>query len=235
MKTHFKRYEIKYIIPTNISDRLLPQLLNYMQYDPYMKGDYYEVISLYFDTLSLQFYHDKIDGLKDRRKFRFRTYSRDGSSNIFLEIKRKTDSIILKDRIVLKKGFLDGLLVRHDITKDYIVKGSAKVLDEYTAFDQAFGLVPQTLVAYKRKALHSKFDDRFRVTFDYDITCYDAKHGYFGQKNQITYKELVLELKFNNYLPKWFHTFIEMYQLERRAFSKYCTAIDKCKYNINYY
>ena len=77
LNLHFRRFEFKYHVPRAIADRIIPQMLNYMVWDEYSDGDEgYEVNSLYMDTGEFKCYHEKIDGLMNRKKARIRTYKK---------------------------------------------------------------------------------------------------------------------------------------------------------------
>ena len=47
LKLHFQRFEFKYYLPKSKADKLIPALLNYLDWDPYIKElntDFYQVI-----------------------------------------------------------------------------------------------------------------------------------------------------------------------------------------------
>ena len=94
-------------------------------------------------------------------------------------------------------------------------------------FKKRNSLKPKLFISYQRKALVSQRDKKFRVTFDYNIAT-----GKLEDFNKIPVRlkkvyphSVVLELKFNNILPNWFHKIIQKYQLQRLAYSKYCNCL----------
>ena len=81
-RLHFSRFEFKYLLNANRRAALESDLQHFLQYDPFValrQNHRYPVRSLYFDDPSYSAFHDKIDGLHSRSKFRVRTYS--GSIN----------------------------------------------------------------------------------------------------------------------------------------------------------
>ncbi len=231
---HFRRWEFKYRVPIGIADRIIPQMLNYMDWDEYTVGDHgYEVNSLYLDSPRFKCYHEKLDGLQLRKKVRIRSYHRtiDKDSNLFFELKRKSGDVILKDRIIVKGedyfGFLEdpfGLMKVEVYDKEF--------LNEYL-YETSYNLMkPVVLVTYLRKAFVSRFDKRFRVTFDYNLSFATPEVSAVGGVDFDTdyerkYDDLVImEVKFNGAMPKWFHDIIEMYGLRKDRFSKYCKGIE---------
>lgn len=211
---------------------MIPALLAYMDWDPYIVGsgqDHYQVNSVYFDSLDYGCFWDKESGIADRKKLRFRFYNQLSEQNnqVFLEIKRKNDALVVKDRVKLfvedcSKNCLDSKLAdlfRADPRNDF--------LRELIWFKKRNVMRPKLFVSYNRKALVGKVDKRFRVTFDYDIETQlvDDLHFLPGRVRSVYPEGIVLELKYNNILPAWFHRIIQRYQLQRLAYSKYCNAL----------
>ena len=227
---HFQRFEFKYYLPKTKADKLIPALLPHMKWDPYIVSsphDYYQVNSLYFDTHGYDCFWDKEAGVADRKKLRYRFYNDpDSDSPIFLEIKRKKDALVIKDRIDL-----NGFNFHHkqlDRTLSQLRKNSGnKFLDELIWFKKRNSLTPKLFVRYKRKALLGKLDPKFRITFDYDIqTQLTDNLKPSPHKWKKVYQDgVVLELKYNNILPSWFHKIIQKFDLERLAYSKYCNSL----------
>ncbi len=227
---HFQRFEFKYYLPKSKADKLIPALLPHMNWDPYIidsPHDYYEVNSLYFDTPGHGCFWDKEAGVRDRKKLRYRFYNDiKEDSPIFLEIKRKKDALVIKDRINLNGFNLDSRQLDRTLMD---IKRSThnKFLDELIWFKKRNSLVPKLFVRYKRKALLGKLDERFRITFDYDIQTQLTKNlKPTARKWHKVYQDgVVLELKYNNILPAWFHKIIQKFDLERLAYSKYCNSL----------
>ena len=203
-----------------------------MEWDPYVKEteqDFYIVNSLYFDSPDFGCFWDKESGIKFRKKLRFRFYQDkfDFNSPVFVEIKRKEDALIIKERI--KLNGLDCLNYYFDDKLNSLFKKDSNnnFLKELIWFKRRNSMKPKLFVSYKRKPLIAKHDKKFRVTFDYNI-----KTQLLNNLNQIpnrlkdVYPQgVVLELKYNNIAPVWFHQIIQKYQLMRLAYSKYCNSL----------
>ena len=229
---HFRRFEFKYQMPRAIADRIIPQMMSYMDWDPYIGEDeFYEVNTLYMDSPALRCYHEKLEGLMDRKKVRIRSYSKSvrDDSKIFFELKRRSGEVILKDRVIVKgedfKTFFDkpfGLWGEDKYKSEFM----NEFLWEYTIDSMR----PTVLVSYKRKPFFSKFDRDFRVTFDYDLSFakpVDAVVQEYDVEYDNVYPDLVImEVKFNGAMPRWFHDIIEMYRLRKDTFSKYCRGVE---------
>ena len=72
----FSRFEFKYILKKSLSSLIKNEVKHFMHQDKFTKdNDHYLVRSLYFDNQGCSNFNEKIDGLKNRHKFRIRTYS----------------------------------------------------------------------------------------------------------------------------------------------------------------
>ena len=72
------RYEIKYAVPESSIPEISRMLRLYAVHDPFTppsKSMEYTVRSVYYDTPGLEFYYQKLDGIKIRKKLRIRTYN----------------------------------------------------------------------------------------------------------------------------------------------------------------
>jgi len=237
-KLHFQRFEFKYYLPKNTADKLIPALLNHMDWDPYIVAastsgsgsgqDFYSVNSLYFDSPDLGCFWDKESGVGNRKKMRFRFYEDvKDKSPVYLEIKRKKDALVIKDRIKLSAQ--DGSNNNLDRHLSLLTKENTddEFLKELIWFKRRNSMKPKLFISYKRKALVGKKDKKFRVTFDYDIkTQLMSDLGKPTSRLKEVYPGgVVLELKYNNVLPVWFHQIIQKFQLERLSYSKYCNSL----------
>ena len=73
LKLHFQRFEFKYQLPVETIEGMLPQLLKYMEFDPYaakLPNRAYTVASLYYDSAGLDCYYQKVAGVRVTKKLR---------------------------------------------------------------------------------------------------------------------------------------------------------------------
>lgn len=210
-KLHFERFEFKYLMDEIKARRVLQALLaNNLEWDPHTQGkpDHaYTVTSLYYDSVSLKCFRDKIAGLDNRFKLRQRIYSQEYRDDlpVFYEVKKKKDAVVIKDRQI------------------------DSPTDEFNFLRAMHNLRPLLLVSYKRQALQGKFQERLRVTFDSLLTAAEARSlKDFDELRPIAPGLVIMEVKYNNTLPGWFLRTIVDHELERRPFSKYCAGIESC-------
>ena len=71
----FNRDEVKYFLPTRQVPELVAEFADYIRADPHSLGEWgYPISSVYWDTADFQFFWEKVEGVKFRRKLRFRRY-----------------------------------------------------------------------------------------------------------------------------------------------------------------
>ena len=90
----FQRYEFKYILSKEVSDKIEDEARNFMSFDNFVQkklNNQYFVRSLYYENIFSSNFFEKVDGMKIRRKYRIRTYAKtlDIDTPIFFEIKRR--------------------------------------------------------------------------------------------------------------------------------------------------
>ena len=244
MKTNdnIKRYEIKY----RIGNDKIPEIREYIKAhtdpDPHV-GDsdkvMYTVRSIYFDTRNLDFYWEKIDGLKVRKKLRIRGYNLD-KGFAFLEIKRKYSNCVVKERAKLPLVEIENIINMLDIKQGENASAchnNQLVSNKFIYNIIKKNLLVKLLVVYEREPYIQKADPNVRVTIDKNIRSRynpDLSDLFNGDDlTLITNDFSILELKFNNFMPKWMRSMISDLKLRQESFSKYCEGIDACRDDLN--
>lgn len=236
MKLHFQRYEFKYLLSWQTFQEIRARLQRYVKVDGFAQkaaGNYYEVISLYYDSPKFYYYYEKFDGVKNRKKIRLRTYRMNNEfvGNAFLEIKRKCDAVILKDRFLLDKNAYHNFIKNNEffMPDGERPKTAAPIIEEYEQERARHSLQPQILINYRREPYVGKFNNNFRVTFDYNLMACPSGDLYDTDcATPLLPDGVVMELKFNGKFPYYIREVIESYNLERVAFSKYGRGVEAC-------
>lgn len=231
-RTHFQRFEFKYYLDLSIIDDLTKDLLRFMRWDPYvaeLRSKSYTITSLYYDSPSLGYYYEKIDGMSRRKKIRWRTYASErGAGAYFCEIKRKFDMVTMKDRIIADPSDRFRGMSALDQMTGTRQKEAKAFLDEIIIERMLRSLQPQVLVRYDRSPLIGIYEDRLRITLDSNI--WAAKTSEETMKSNayepVLTNGAILEVKYNNSLPFWFLALVRRYDLSRIAYSKYARSIE---------
>jgi hypothetical protein len=239
---HFRRIELKYFLPERTIPQFLEAIAPYTEIDPYLVQEgrgrtAYPVTSLYFDSWDLSSFFEKEGGLLFRRKIRLRAYEERLEPNVacFLEIKRRLDSVVLKDRLALPPGVLASLpdtgLLRYLLSK---AESRERTAIEAELMAHWFNLQPTSLIRYERLARVGRDERTTRVTVDRNLEASWRPVGFMGNvplrsaanvhgtgTMGISGRYGLLELKCNNTVPGWFHRAVQNLELSRTAFSKY--------------
>ena len=187
--------------------------------DPHAVGGRYFIRSLYFDNACDKALREKIDGVNLREKFRIRYYNGDPSV-IHLEKKCKVNGLGAKFSAPLTaeeaQKIVDGEL-------DWMLASGRPLVQELYSKMRAQGLRPRTIVDYTREPFVYR-PGNVRVTFDYDIRtglgCTD-----FLNPDCVTIPAgdapILLEVKWDDYLPSIIRDLVQTPGRRAGAFSKY--------------
>ncbi|NWF90705.1 MAG: polyphosphate polymerase domain-containing protein [Ignavibacteriaceae bacterium] len=232
------RLEYKYLIPNEKLNDLRQALIPFVNIDEYALNraqKEYTVRSIYYDTRKLDDYRDKLAGIKIRKKIRIRGYNElENESPVFLEVKRKYENHISKNRSPVLYKNLNQILVSQDFDNLLIKKRNFP--DERNDAIKFFYLLkknnclPIILIVYEREALFSKYDSTLRITFDKNLRSFPFPKlsQLYEEKGLVSVfpRHFVLEIKFYSGFPKWLQNVISHFGLGRQAVSKYTTCID---------
>ncbi len=234
-KLQAQRFELKYLVPESTALAARDFIRSYLVPDDFSLGsaDFsYPVHSLYYDSENLVFYQQTVNGDKNRYKLRARFYDDDPTSPVFLEIKRRTNNIISKQRCGVHRDALEGILQGNLPTEDLIISRSPKnffALEKFVTLMMAHGARSRAHVAYRREAWVNPEDNSVRVTMDRAIrfapqsspsptTVMQNPVSVFGN-------EVVLELKFTNRFPNWFRNFVRVFEITQCSAAKYAEGL----------
>ena len=227
----FSRFEFKYIINKNLSKVIQQEVKNFTINDDFSKKkDKYLVRSLYFDNNIFTNFKEKIDGIKNRHKFRIRTYSMKKNELVpmYLEMKGRDNQRTFKNRTKIEIDDLKSFCGNKDLfhlKKKYL---DNKLINQFIFDFYRKKILPKVIIDYNRRALLSKNGLYFRLTFDSDIKACSSQDLF--EKNH-NWKECIsgndiLEVKFDLNIPPWFHRIIQNYQLKRISVSKFVLGME---------
>ena len=219
------RHELKYAIPYADYKAMRQRLRLIMKQDPHVSSDgLYLIRSIYFDNSDDKVLFEKVNGYAKREKFRIRCYN-DDLSYITLEKKQKNNDLSLKcgTRITEEefRKILSGdtaFMKEHD---------SNIVRELYTKMKYQ-RLRPRVLVTYTREPYIYKAGN-VRVTFDSKIrTSLFTRDFLSGNISDIsatdTPEDMLLEVKYDAFLPEIIQDIIQVRGIRQQAFSKYGTC-----------
>ena len=216
--THY-RHEWKHMINMADLTAIRARLRVVAEPDPHAVDGRYLIRSLYFDNARDKALREKIDGVNMREKFRIRYYNYD-TSVIHLEKKCRHSGLGSKfsDDLTAEEtqAIVDGRL-------DWMLESGRPLVQELYCKMRGQGLKPKTIVEYTREPYRYR-PGNVRVTFDYDIRtglqCTD-----FLNPDCVTIPAgaagIILEVKWDEYLPDIIRDAVWMPGRRETAFSKY--------------
>lgn len=218
------RQENKYLISLSDFYQCKSLLERVIEPDKHtLENNYYNVCSLYFDSIDDKDYTEKLDGVEIRRKIRLRNY---GAHNDFalLEMKQKQGNYQKKRSLRLGK---------EDASR--LIKGDYSILLKYNApfALECYAIMsmqcyrPATVVRYKRTAFTAK-ENKIRITFDHDVVASESDFNIFSNSLNLfpvldPYM-VILEVKYNGFLLSYIKDIINPYANSQISVSKYCLA-----------
>ncbi|MEM6328461.1 MAG: polyphosphate polymerase domain-containing protein [Bacteroidota bacterium] len=230
------RRELKYLVREADRERLLSRIGPFVTPDPYARPRAdgrtgYTVRSIYFDTPGLRDWAEKESGDQVRRKLRVRGYDAPGSSPLVLEIKRKEEQAVWKDRATVTARQAVALLSRGPLP--CLPEPARTAAKRFVYRLRAERRQPTLLVTYWREPLVGRFDPSLRVTLDQRLRVAsfprlgpDADGLYRETLRPVLRGRFILEVKFDRVYPSWLRETISRLGLSRQALSKYAIGME---------
>ena len=215
---HEWKHEISYMDMLTLRNRLSAVAKR----DAHTIDGKYFIRSLYFDNATDKALREKIDGVNKREKFRIRFYNHD-TSVIHLEKKSKINGLGVKESAPMTaqqaQAIVDG-----DYT--WMIQSEEPLINELYTKMMTQGLRPKTIVDYTREPFVFTAGN-VRVTLDYNIRtglrCTD-----FLNPDCVTIPAgnapIILEVKWDEYLPDIIKDIVQLPSCRSGAFSKYATC-----------
>ena len=212
------RHEYKHEISHCDMLELRNRLSAVMKKDVHAIDGKYFVRSLYFDNAQDKALTEKLNGVNFREKFRIRYYNHD-TSVIHLEKKSKTNGLCLKESVILTKEMAQAIA---DGDYGWMMQSGEPLIQELYTKISGQGLRPKTIVDYEREPFIFTAGN-VRITLDYNIrtglNCTD-----FLNPDCITVptgNAIILEVKWDEYLPDIVRDAIQLSSCRTGNYSKY--------------
>ncbi len=221
VQTVFKRYELKYLLTEAQRQAVLTAMAEHMELDQYGRTT---IRNIYFDTDNYRLIRRSIEKPAYKEKLRIRSYQQaNPDSTVFVELKKKCDSIVYKRRISLpEKKAMEWLTGNDHCHKDTQI---SKEVDYFLQFYES--LRPAVFLSYEREAYFSKDGSDFRVTFDGSILCrqedISLESAVYGTP-LLPEGKVLMEIKCAGGIPLWMTRVLSRERIFKTSFSKYGTA-----------
>ncbi|MEG2338154.1 MAG: polyphosphate polymerase domain-containing protein [Clostridium sp.] len=217
------RREMKYFIGIDDYFYFKDAFSKILLLDSHSENGPYMVRSLYFDSIDNVDYHDKIDGLENRKKIRLRVYS-PHDRVVKLEVKYKFNQNQRKESIFISRDDAKALINgEYSVLLNYQNEVAQKVYS--TMISMVYS--PSVLVQYKREAFyHPEYG--IRATLDTEISSSELEFDIFSEDICLIpvfdFTKPVLEIKYDKYIYKWFQEIVSSRSCTVSSISKYCNS-----------
>lgn len=217
------RNEVKHIIDAGDKVAICANMRAIAKPDPHAAGrGYYKIRSLYFDNIYDKALRENIEGVSEREKFRIRYYDGD-TSVIHLEKKVKRGGLGYKVSCPISAEEAQKIVDGDTLWMP--VSGRGLIIELYAKM-KSQGLRPRTIVDYTRTPFVYA-PGNVRVTIDENIrtglNCTD-----FLNPDCVTIPAgdnvILLEVKWDEYLPTIIKRAVQVKNRRAGAFSKYRTC-----------
>lgn len=216
----FKRYEKKYLIKTDIKDKLLSLIKEHLVADKYGRST---ICSLYLDTPDFLLLRNSMDAKIYKEKLRIRSYGTPrNDTRVFFELKKKFKGVVYKRREIMTLKDAMSFAVNGETEHEGQIVDELKYAMKFYDYPK-----PSMLISYERDAYYDKADDGTRITFDANIR-YRAddlflEHGIHGAKI-LPDDELIMEIKTEGAIPLWLSNALSELKIYPSRFSKYANS-----------
>ena len=238
-RLHFQRRELKYFVPEDRTEELRRFIQPYVRVDDHaagLPGNRYTIHNCYLETPRLDSYRECEEGAAKRMKLRVRWYDEEARGPFFLEVKRKVNGVVIKDRArATREEALEVLAGGIPAAASTMDRG-----DWRTFIDRLHvtGAKPYVRVKYTREPYESVFGEYARITFDREIR-YQVVDGAPLDEDPRSWNYVdgdwstksirqatILELKTTaQEAPRWMSDLVAHFGLVQTGYSKYANSV----------
>ncbi len=202
-----------------------------MQHDEHVgpTGEYH-IRSLYFDDIGNTALAEKLGGVRQRKKYRIRIYNLDDKV-IHFEKKIKNGEYIAKIKESLTREMTDNILAGD--YQEFKNPNKPFLMEWHNEMTHKL-LRPKVIVDYVREPyIHP--NGNVRITFDKDLKSGLHRTDLFSRElstvRSLSENQIILEVKFDEYLPSSLRNALQLEGLQRQSASKYVICRKYIKLN----
>lgn len=219
----FKRYELKYILTRAQKEAILQAMAPHMQLDKFGRST---IRNIYYDTPCSRLIRKSIEKPAYKEKLRLRSYRQvGGEDKVFVELKKKHDSIVYKRRMELPcRTAMNWLAGGESPDGSQISREIGYFLSYYRA------LAPAVFLTYEREAFFCTDGTDFRVTFDDNILYRQEDISLEAEvwgTPILEEDQVLMEIKCSGGIPLWMTEVLSREKIYKTSYSKYGTAYRK--------
>jgi hypothetical protein len=223
------RHELKYFISEAAYYDLRVQMRNFLKPDENMTDENgYTIRSMYFDDYRNTCASDKEDGVRIRSKYRVRIYN-GSDTKISLEKKSKFDNYTSKSSAPLSREEYERILKGEYGFLSF--KQNQTCMDLFCAHNTRL-MRPKLIVDYLREAYYLR-EGNVRITFDKHLHAGVHSVNMFDPNlilsSVLPRNILILELKYDEFLPEFVKRILKGQPKDHCAISKYLLCVKELR------
>lgn len=211
------RHELKFVISELLAEQIEFNLKHLMTLDSNHTNSFYTIRSLYFDDIYDSCLNELNAGTDNRYKYRIRLYN-GRTCTIHLEKKSKSHEMTLKEMEDISYADVTRLI------NGEVPKGSGELLKKLMVDQRSRLMKPVCIVEYDRTA-YTEQCGNVRITLDKNVRGTYKIDKFLDEeiehKQVIPKGELILEVKYDEFLPSYLMKAINYDVLRRQSVSKY--------------
>lgn len=222
----FRRYELKYLLTRSQTEGILRAMEPHMRLDCYGRT---VIRNLYYDTDTFRLARRSLEHPVYKEKLRLRSYQPAGPEDpVFLELKKKYDSVVYKRRLTLPAG--EAMTC---FREDRLLPVRSQIAEEINYFRTYYAtLAPRVFLCYQREAFYCPENGEFRVTFDENILfrqCDLTLDSRIYGTPLLEEGRTLMEIKTSGGMPLWMSQALNGQKLFKTLFSKYGSAYERIR------
>ncbi len=223
------RQELKYLVHYSVRELLLERWRRYLRRAPFTdERAMTPILSQYYDSPTLSFYEEKLEGIALRNKIRLRVYAQTftAGQTAFLEIKHREGDLVRKYRELVpdfEPAHLDPATWKFK---------TATMESAFRTLLERYRLCLSAQTYYQREAYEGLVESDVRVTFDSNLIGLHPGERLQRQVMLDRSRSLmpdtlqILEVKANNGIPRWVTEGVVAAELTQKTIPKYITAVE---------
>ena len=224
------RDELKFLVHYSVKEKLLARWMRYLVRAPFTdENASTPILSQYYDSPTLDFYEEKLDGIGLRNKIRLRVYGHDyrAGQTAFLEIKHRFNDRVRKYRHQIPDFDPVIHLDPENWSFDDPVMENA-----FLSLKERYRVRASAQTYYQREAYEGAVESDIRVTFDSNLIGLFPGERLTRQLLLDRSRHLmpdtlaILEVKATRGIPPWVHEGVVAAELKQQTIPKYITAVE---------
>lgn len=226
------RHELKYYLHWSDYETIRKKLRLIAYLDPHSIDETgYQIRSLYFDDIQDMALEDKKNAASSGRKYRIRIYNNSDAA-IKMERKSKIGGYICKEAVAIARDEYASIMTGQT---DFLKETESSLLRDFYVESRQPLFAPRIVTDYIREAygmetgnVRVTFDKQLMTTVDFD----DLFNDQLAMVSVIPQPMLIMEVKFDHFLPFNIQYLLQNLSNQRTLISKYAVCREKTK-NLN--